>query len=72
MDQVHGSQSIILEPNDMVCTVSLYKVEDKQKPRTKPSMYPIKIHIGEPKTAFTRIPAAYGFLKIGFKVLKML
>ena len=34
-------------------TVSLYKLEDKQKPRTKLSMYPINIHIGEPKTAFT-------------------
>ena len=34
-------------------TVSLYKLEAKQKPRTKLSMYPINIHIGEPKTAFT-------------------
>ena len=53
-------------------TVSLYKLEDKQKPRTKLSMYPINMHIGEPKTAFTKILAAYGFLKIGFKVLKQL
>ena len=53
-------------------TVSLYKLEDKQKPRTKPSMYPINMHIGEPKTAFTKILAAYGFLKIRFKVLKPL
>ena len=53
-------------------TVSLYKVEVKQKPRTKLSMYPINIHIGEPKTAFTKILAAYGFFKIGFKVLKQL
>ena len=34
-------------------TVSLYKLEEKQKPRTKPPMYPMNIHIGEPKTAFT-------------------
>ena len=34
-------------------TVSLYKLEEKQKPRTKPSIYPINIHIGELKTAFT-------------------
>ena len=53
-------------------TVSLYKLEDKQKTRTKLSMYPINMHIGEPKTAFTKILAAYGFLKIGFKVLKQL
>ena len=53
-------------------TVSLYKLEDKQIPRTKLSMYPINMHIGEPKTAFTKILAAYGFLKIGFKVLKQL
>ena len=33
-------------------TVSLYNLEDKQKPRTKPSMYPINIHIGELKGAF--------------------
>ena len=40
---------------DMWCifTVSLYKLEDKQKPRTKLSMYPVNIHIGELKTAFT-------------------
>ena len=53
-------------------TVSLYKLKDKQKPRTKPQMYPRNIHIGEPKTAFTWNLAAYGFLKIGFKVLKQL
>ena len=52
--------------------MSLYKLEDKQKPRTKLSMFPINIHIGEPKTAFTKILAAYGFLKIEFKVLKQL
>ena len=33
-------------------TVSLYNLEDKQKPRNKLSMYPINIHIGEPKRAF--------------------
>ena len=55
-----------------VYTVSLYKLEDKQKPHTKLSMYPINIHIGKPKTAFTKILAAYGFLKIEFKVLKQL
>ena len=32
-------------------------------------MYPINMHIGEPKTAFTKILAAYVFLKMGFKVL---
>ena len=36
-------------------TVSFYKLEDKQKPRTKPSLYNIiiNIHIGEPKQLFT-------------------
>ena len=53
-------------------TVSLYKLEGKQKPHTKPSMNHINIHIGEPKTAFTKNLAAYGFLKNGFKVLKQL
>ena len=33
-------------------TVSLYNLEDKQIPRTKPSMYSINIHIGELKRAF--------------------
>ena len=56
--------------SNIVLTVSLYNLEDKQKPRTKPSMYPINIHIGEPKCAFIKNLAAYGFLKIGFKVLK--
>ena len=51
-------------------TVSFYNLEDKQKARTKPSMYPINIQIGEPKRAFIKNLAAYGFLKIGFKVLK--
>ena len=42
-------------------TVSLYKLEDKQKPRTKLTICPINMHIGAPKTAFTKILAAYGF-----------
>ena len=43
-------------------TVSLYKLEDKQKPHTKLSINPINTHIVAPKTAFTKILAAYGFL----------
>ena len=35
-------------------------------------MYPINMHVGEPKTAFTKILAAYGFLIIEFKVLEQL
>jgi len=34
-------------------TMSLYKLEDKQNPRTTLSMYPVDTHIGEPITAFT-------------------
>ena len=41
-----------------ISTASLYKLGDKQKLRTKLSIYPINMHIGEPKTALTKILAA--------------
>jgi hypothetical protein len=53
-DMVKKKYEVILEMlKKVISTVSLYKLEAKQKPRTKLSMYAINIHIGEPKTAFT-------------------
>ena len=49
-----------------IITVSLNKLENKQNPHTKLSMYPIDMHIGEAKTAFT-ILAAYRFGKLSLK-----
>ena len=72
MDLLHIPTEDAMQNIYTLHTVSLYKLEDKQKPRTKLSMYPLNIHIVRPKTAFTKILAAYGFLKIGFKVLKQL
>ena len=47
----------ITHNSQLIPTVSLYNLEDKQKSRTKPSTYPVKILIGEPKTVL----AAYIF-----------
>ena len=52
--QVENNRLFILcRVAELELTVSLYQLEDKQKPRTKLSMYPVNIHIGELKTAFT-------------------
>ena len=39
-------------------------LDDKQKPRTKLSMYPLVYNIREPNTAFIQILAAYDYQKL--------
>ena len=70
--QIHIRNTNILTKKIILLEFKLVqcpKLEDKQKPRTKLPCILYKYKLGDPKTNLYLNLTAYGFLKIGFKVL---